>query len=55
MLLKKLSLVPISTYNKTKMIAERILFSFKDKINIFSVRPATSMRVFTSNEIKMLQ
>ena len=38
---EKLSLVPISTYNKTKMIAERILFSFKDKINIFSVRPAT--------------
>ena len=38
---EKLNLVPISTYNKTKMIAERILFSFKDKINIFSVRPAT--------------
>ena len=38
---EKLSLVPISTYNKTKMIAERILFSFKDKINIFSIRPAT--------------
>tara|TARA_B100000686_G_C16740151_1_gene946089 strand:+ start:854 stop:1798 length:945 start_codon:yes stop_codon:yes gene_type:complete len=38
---EKLSLVPISTYNKTKMIAERVLFSFKDKINIFSVRPAT--------------
>lgn len=38
---EKLSLVPISTYNKTKMIAERVLFSFKDKINIFSIRPAT--------------
>ena len=38
---EKLSLVPISTYNKTKMIAERVLFSFKDKNNIFSIRPAT--------------
>ena len=38
---EKLSLVPISTYNKTKMIAERVLFSFKDKIKIFSIRPAT--------------
>ena len=28
---EKLSLVPISTYNKTKMVAERVLFSFKDK------------------------
>jgi len=38
---EKLSLVPISTYNKTKMIAERVLFSFNDKIKIFSIRPAT--------------
>ncbi len=38
---EKLSLVPISTYNKTKMIAERVLFSFKDRIKIFSIRPAT--------------
>jgi nucleoside-diphosphate-sugar epimerase len=36
-----LELVPISVYNKTKMIAERILMSFRDKINIYCIRPAT--------------
>ena len=36
-----LSLLPISTYNKTKMIAENVLMSFKDKIKIHSIRPAT--------------
>ena len=36
-----LSLVPISTYNKTKMIAERILLSYKDKIKLHIIRPAT--------------
>lgn len=36
-----LSLVPISDYNKTKMISERVLLSYKDLINIFCVRPAT--------------
>lgn len=36
-----LSLLPISTYNKTKMIAERVLLSFKDKIKIHCIRPAT--------------
>ena len=36
-----LDLVPISVYNKTKMIAERVLMSFKDKITINCVRPAT--------------
>lgn len=38
---EELSLVPISTYNKTKMIAERVLFSYQDKIKIFIIRPAT--------------
>jgi nucleoside-diphosphate-sugar epimerase len=33
--------VPISTYNKTKMIAEDVLMSYKDDINIFCIRPAT--------------
>ena len=33
--------VPISTYNKTKMIAERVLESYQDKIKIHSIRPAT--------------
>jgi len=32
---------PISIYNKTKMIAERILLSFRDKIDIKIIRPAT--------------
>ena len=36
-----LDLVPISVYNKTKMVAERILMSFKDKILINCIRPAT--------------
>ena len=36
-----LDLKPISTYNKTKMIAERVLLSYKDKIKVFCVRPAT--------------
>jgi len=33
--------VPISTYNKTKMIAERVLESYKSRIKIHSIRPAT--------------
>ena len=36
-----LKLNPISVYNKTKMIAERVFLSFKDKINITCLRPAT--------------
>jgi nucleoside-diphosphate-sugar epimerase len=36
-----LSLIPISTYNKTKMIAERILLSFEKEIKVHIVRPAT--------------
>jgi len=36
-----LELVPISTYNKTKMICERLLLSYKDKIDVYIVRPAT--------------
>lgn len=36
-----LELVPISVYNKTKMIAERVILSYNDKINIWIVRPAT--------------
>jgi nucleoside-diphosphate-sugar epimerase len=38
---EELSLVPISDYNKTKMISERILLSYKDQIQIVCVRPAT--------------
>jgi len=36
-----LSLVPISVYNKTKMISERVLLSYQDKMKIINVRPAT--------------
>ncbi len=36
-----LPLVPISTYNKTKMIAERVFLSYKDKIKVHNIRPAT--------------
>jgi len=36
-----LELVPISAYNKTKMICERLLLSYKDKIDVYIVRPAT--------------
>ena len=36
-----LELVPISVYNKTKMVAERVFLSYKDKIKIHCIRPAT--------------
>lgn len=34
-------LCPVSDYNKTKMVAERILLSYADRINVQIVRPAT--------------
>jgi len=34
-------LTPISTYNKTKMIAEKTLLSYQKKIKIHCIRPAT--------------
>lgn len=36
-----LSLVPISTYNKTKMVAERVFLSYSDSFQVHCVRPAT--------------
>ena len=36
-----LSLNPISTYNKVKMVTERLLISYKDKIDVIIIRPAT--------------
>lgn len=36
-----LSLVPISDYNKTKMISERVLLSYADRITVNCLRPAT--------------
>ena len=36
-----LSLLPISDYNKTKMISERVLLSYQDRIALQIIRPAT--------------
>jgi len=36
-----LSLVPISIYNKTKMVAERVFLSYKDQMRVHCIRPAT--------------
>ena len=36
-----LTLVPISTYNKTKMIAERVFMSYQNNMKVHSIRPAT--------------
>ena len=36
-----LELLPISEYNKTKMVAERVLLSYQDKMNVQILRPAT--------------
>ena len=36
-----LPLVPISVYNKTKMVAERVLLSYQDRLKILCLRPAT--------------
>lgn len=38
---EELSLVPISDYNKTKMISERVLMSYQDRICVQILRPAT--------------
>ena len=39
--IEDLSLVPISDYNKSKMISERVLLSYQDKITLQIIRPAT--------------
>ena len=36
-----LPLVPISVYNKTKMVAERVFLSYADKMQVHCIRPAT--------------
>lgn len=38
---EELELKPISEYNKTKMIAERVLLSYSDKMIVQIIRPAT--------------
>tara|TARA_B100001059_G_C17755011_1_gene539390 strand:+ start:107 stop:1051 length:945 start_codon:yes stop_codon:yes gene_type:complete len=34
-------LVPISTYNKTKMVAERVIMSYSNNLKVHCIRPAT--------------
>jgi nucleoside-diphosphate-sugar epimerase len=36
-----LTLVPISVYNKTKMVAERVLLSYDNQMKVYNIRPAT--------------
>jgi len=36
-----LTLVPISVYNKTKMVAERVFLSYQDQMKVHCIRPAT--------------
>ena len=38
---EELELVPISTYNKTKMVAERVFLSYTDSMQVHCIRPAT--------------
>ena len=38
---EELPLVPISVYNKTKMVAERVFLSYSDNISVHCIRPAT--------------
>jgi nucleoside-diphosphate-sugar epimerase len=38
---EELDLVPISAYNKTKMVAERVFLSFANQIKVHNIRPAT--------------
>ncbi len=38
---EELELVPLSDYNKTKMISERVFLSYEDQINTVIIRPAT--------------
>lgn len=36
-----LILVPITAYNKTKMVAERVMLSYEHKMRVHNIRPAT--------------
>ncbi len=38
---EELSLEPLSEYNKAKMVAERVLLSYQDEMEIYIVRPGT--------------
>ena len=39
--IEDLPLVPISVYNKTKMVAERVFLSYADQMHVHCIRPAT--------------
>ena len=64
---EKLSLEPISDYNKTKMVTERILLSYNKFFKIFIVRPGTvygfsprmrldlTLNILTFNALKYLK
>ena len=55
------SMEPVSDYNKTKMVAERVLMSYADKMAIQIVRPATicgmspRMRLYTMVNMLTMQ
>ena len=36
-----MELIPISTYNKTKMVAERVIMSYSKNLKVHCIRPAT--------------
>ena len=38
---EELELLPISVYNKTKMVAERVVASYEPYFNFYNIRPAT--------------
>jgi nucleoside-diphosphate-sugar epimerase len=38
---EELELVPLSEYNKTKMVGERVLLSYSDRMTVQIIRPAT--------------
>lgn len=38
---EELPLLPISVYNKTKMVAERVFLSYADRMQVHCIRPAT--------------
>ena len=38
---EELSLLPISAYNKTKMVTERVCLSYQDDFDVYCIRPAT--------------
>ena len=39
--IEDMELVPISTYNKTKMVAERVIMSYSNNLKVHCIRPAT--------------